>query len=521
MLVSSEDCHVAGVRAPHMHPVTFDGCFGWFHPSVKGGDTAALLCPGLSQDASTGYRSYRQLADRLAAAGYPTLRFDYPGTGDSCDTQAELWLAWQDSIRHALDWLHVHAGMSRAVLFGLRIGATLATVVAEHRADVAGLVLLAPVLRGKSYVNQMALEARLRSAMPPGEGGDIALGELTLSGETQRLMSRAHLATIEVPRDCPIAVFAPTETQVLSACMEAWRARGAEVACEGFDGLEALLRPTQQADEPPADFSAIMTWLRQACPWRPATAFAMPPSARHVLTPDGCIETALRFGGDGHLCGIFCTPAQEAVADMAVVLANSGGNPHHGFARFAVEFARYLARAGIASLRIDFAGLGDSRNSWHDDGPTHVFEVDRTGDMRAAVDRLQDLGCRRFAAFGLCSGAYHVLHAGLADSRFETLLLINLPWLTLRHEKAGPTSNARCYMDQLAQAGTRTLLLFSETDPGLRQVERHFGPRGEELHRSASAAVEIWPGWDHELTEQAMQRAASERLLRFLVAQPD
>lgn len=505
------------IPVPRMQPVAFAGCFGWFHPPADGGDTAVLLCPGLSQDASSGHRSYRQLADRLAAAGYPALRFDYPGTGDSCDMDGEPWVAWQDSIHHALDWLHAHAGARRVVLLGLRIGALLAALVAEHRSDVAGLVLLAPVLRGRSYVNQLAVVARLRP-VPSDAAGGIVLGELALSEETQRLMRAADLSAAALAQDCRVVIHAPAETPVLSGCVTAWRGRGIEVACNGFDGLEALLRPTQQADAPAADFSAVLAWMRQAFPWRPARPGAVPPPAYPALAPPGCLETALSFGDDAHLCGIFCRPATGAAPNLAVVMANSGGNPHHGFARFSVELARHLARAGIASLRIDFAGLGDSRTARDHDGPTHVFDVDRTGDMRAAADLLQDLGCRRFAAFGLCSGAYHTLLAGLADPRFATLLMVNLPWFTLRHERPGPASNARRSIDTLAQTGTRTLFLFSEADAGLKQMERHFGSRGAALGTMPGASVVIRTGWDHELTAPGMRRDAVACLLSFLQA---
>ncbi|HYP63043.1 MAG TPA: hypothetical protein VEQ16_04110, partial [Acidocella sp.] len=90
-----------------MMPVTFDGCFGWFHPASSGrAGAAVLLCPGASQDFSNGYRPFRLLAARLAEAGYATLRFDYPGTGDSAEPgSANLWAAWQESITKAASWL--------------------------------------------------------------------------------------------------------------------------------------------------------------------------------------------------------------------------------------------------------------------------------------------------------------------------------------------------------------------------------------------------------------------------------
>lgn len=509
-----------------MVPVAFAGCFGWFHPpAAPGGDVAALLCPGLGQDGSTGYRPFRLLADRLAAAGYPALRFDYPGTGDSCDTDAaDLWAAWLASIDRALDWLAAQAGTRRVVLFGLRIGALLAAQAAVRRDDVAGLALFAPVARGRSYLGQLAVEARLRGGA--GTDGSLTAGELRLSRATQLRLREADLAATAIAPECRVALWPAADTPALAAAVDAWRARGVAVAAADFAGLEALLRPTQQADEPPPDFTAVMAWLRAALPGCQCAASPPLPTAA-VLTPRGCVEQALRFGADGHLRGILCRPAGDAPPGLAVVMANAGGNPHHGVARFSVEMARLLARAGIASLRIDFAGLGDSRNSAADDGPTDVFGVDRRGDMCAAIDRLEQLGYRRFAAFGHCSGAYHALQAGLAETRFGTLLLVNLPWFTLRHDPPGPASAARRSLATLAHSATRVLFLFSEGDAGLKQFERHFGPRGASLGIGAGAAcgdgafaVTVGAGWDHDLMQPDMREEAGRCLLHFLAPQP-
>ena len=139
--------------------------------------------------------------------------------------------------------------------------------------------------------------------------------------------------------------------------------------------------------------------------------------------------------------------------------------------------------------------------------------------MRAALDRLAQLGYRRFAAFGLCSGAYHALQAGLVEARFATLLLVNLPWFTLRHDPPGPGSAARRALATLAQSATRTLFLFAAGDAGLRQFERHFGPcraANGEADGDMPWAVTVGAGWDHDLTQAGMRQEAAGHLLRFL-----
>ena len=511
---------------PQMQPVSFDGCFGWMHigPASAASDTAVLLCSGIGRDASTGHRSFRMLADQLAAAGYPALRFDYRGTGDSCDAEdRECWLLWQQSLAAAADWLRARTQARRLVLIGLRLGGTLAALAASVREDVAALVLLEPVLRGKSYVGQLATEARLRST-PAAPGDGLVLNELRLGAETLRFLSDIDLRGVTFRPGCPVGVFSRSRTPVLSACEQFWAANGTPVHSADFAGLDPLLRPSHlSADEPHADFTPVLSWLRTAAPSHRnslSPSLLLPDIA--ALRPAGCIETPLRFGADAHLFGMLCRPENAADADLAVIIGNTGGDPHHGFARFSVEFARKLARAGISSLRMDFAGLGDSSNPDGSGGETvtRIFETDRSPDLGAAMDMLEELGYRHFALNGLCSGAFHAFTGALADPRVGILLAINLPWFRLRLDKPGPASFARRSIAELSRRKVAGFFLFSAGDPGVKILEQHFGPGGAALRDFPGAAVSIVPGLDHDLTGDGMRQDAAERMIAFLRQHP-
>src|SRR5262245_16185002 len=58
---------------------------GWYHAprpdTVR--FTAVLLSKPIGHEGINTHATYRYLAEQLAEAGYPTLRFDYDGTGDS------------------------------------------------------------------------------------------------------------------------------------------------------------------------------------------------------------------------------------------------------------------------------------------------------------------------------------------------------------------------------------------------------------------------------------------------------
>jgi hypothetical protein len=267
-------------------------------------------------------------------------------------------------------------------------------------------------------------------------------------------------------------------------------------------------------------------------------------------------------------------------SEMAVIIGNAGRDPRYSVSRFSVEFARHLAGMGVASLRIDFAGLGDSIGPPGKEGVlTSMFSTDRTADLAAAVDHLQHLGYRRIAVHGNCAGAYHGLRGALADARIDTLLLLNLPvfewhdgdtvdfvyrrtmkpsrylvkvgsrdaWerllrgsldlgsivraqavrqyarlreaglrLAERRGWVGPRGIGRHTMAALSRRGVRTLLLFSAHDNGLDIMEQEFGRDFLGLRAFAGAELQIAREADHLLTTRAMRQAVMRIMAWFL-----
>jgi pimeloyl-ACP methyl ester carboxylesterase len=501
--------------------VTWEGCFGWFHGLEDGIDTetAVVICSGIGRDGSTGYRSTRFLADTLAEAGYPALRFSYPGTGDSRDLENEdCWSVWVRSVHDAIDTVRNISRARQVVLLGIRFGAALAASAASERDDVVGLALLEPVLRGRSYVLQMRLEARIAGAAAPSERDELRLHGLCLSADALDTVARVDLRTNILRQAVRVLLLSQSDGPVLRGCKSAWRRQGVQVAQESSAGWEAFFRPTTLADEPFPDVGRFLSWLGPAAA-SAATERARPRVDAPYLVHPGCVETPHRFGAEGHLFGMLCRPSRMAVPGKVVIIGNSGGHPHDGAARFGVEFARALAAQGIASFRMDFAGLGDSVNGAADrDGVTDTFKVDRRADISAAVDLVQGMGFGIVVLQGLCSGAYHALQAAVADARVSTLLCVNLPWFSLLFETAGPTSFARRAMSDLTGRGVRCLFLYAEADVGLKPLETHFGRQGQALAALPGCEVGILPHFDHDLSRPEMRRRVIGRISDVLQA---
>ena len=82
-------------RRPPARPLYLDlpsgPVFAVYHaPSADAAPaTAVLLCPPWGWNDVTSYRARRAWAEHLADGGHPTLRFDFPGTGDSAGVPAD------------------------------------------------------------------------------------------------------------------------------------------------------------------------------------------------------------------------------------------------------------------------------------------------------------------------------------------------------------------------------------------------------------------------------------------------
>jgi pimeloyl-ACP methyl ester carboxylesterase len=92
------------------------------------------------------FRLYTELARRLAREGFPTLRFDLGGLGDSAPPreQQPLEQRTRRELGAALDYLSEHLAVDAVTLAGLCSGAEDAFRHAEHDARVKRVVMIDP-----------------------------------------------------------------------------------------------------------------------------------------------------------------------------------------------------------------------------------------------------------------------------------------------------------------------------------------------------------------------------------------
>lgn len=133
-------------------------------------------------------------------------------------------------------------------------------------------------------------------------------------------------------------------------------------------------------------------------------------------------QCPVRFGPGDALMGMITIPMYRAPADVACLMLNMGANHRVGPRRINVKLAHVLAARGVASLRFDLGGLGDSDAS----DASSDLQARAVRDLRAGMDLLESmLGIRKFAIVGMCSGVEHAMTTAATDTRVVALSLFD------------------------------------------------------------------------------------------------
>ncbi len=273
-------------------------------------------------------------------------------------------------------------------------------------------------------------------------------------------------------------------------------------------------------------------------------------------------ERAACFGPGGALVGITCEPDGGVPAGRpALLLFNIGIHHRVGLGRVNVDIAREAARHGLASLRFDLAGLGDSSLAdGTDDDSRRLFT-----DLRHAMDHLQSAhGVAAFVPVGLCSGTDGVHAAATSDPRvtgavyvdgyayttptYHLLRALQLArwatdpfrwrrWLRRRYRKIRgraadvvaetgsrepifdraypPREQFRSDLDALVDRGTRMLFVYS-ADGWFFNHRSQFAPMVGWPALPEGVEVDRWPDADHSFSTLAIRRRLVTRVASWI-----
>jgi pimeloyl-ACP methyl ester carboxylesterase len=434
--------------------------FGWLHqpPRKTVARTGLVICKPFGYEAICSHSSLRAFAEASAAVGVPCLQFDYLGTGDSADIspQADQLKVWTDDVLAAISELQRHTGVERVILFGIRLGALLATLASRQSKSAAGLILVAPVISGRRYLRELRM-ARLAAAM----GARSADSEKTPNTDDQAThdrsmeasgfsLSAATVAALELvdltaphtPSVPEMLIIDGSSAPAARTWAESLSALSSQTQYLVLPGLiEMLMTAPQYAKIPEAMVAATREWLLRfqgGSPGLPDTDNSQPPNGSSIPSTTAMLlagnapetdavltERPVFLGSEALIFGIVTEPRQGEMRRRAVILLNAGGTYHVGPNRMHVMFARHWAQSGYVVMRMDLSGLGDSgtRTGRPDN---EVFPPAALDDMRAAIDFIRThYGIEDITLGGLCSGAYHALRAAVAAIPVNRILMIN------------------------------------------------------------------------------------------------
>lgn len=553
-------------------PIAFAGCAGRLHEAD--GDVGVVIVPAQGYEQFCMGAGWRELAETLAARGWPVLRYDLPGEGDSLgDAFApDRLAAWRASVGAAIAALQAATGVTRVALIGARLGAALA-LEAAARQDVIALAALAPVVSGRAWRREITAFAGLT------QGAAEADGVIRVAGHALTAATLASLDAIDATRcaAAPRAIFIAAPDGAIGVDQFAARlaALDARVTRAPFTGYPQFMESPTHFRAPREVFAALVDWLAATAPVHPRSV----PGAPQPIMLDGAMHRDELVAFDGErLAGVLTWP-QGPARRRAVLFLNAGANPHVGWARQTVELARDLAAQGWASLRFDVAGLGDSPR--REGRPEQIpYSDEQQDDVITALDLLAAQGFDEVAVIGPCSGAHLGFYTALRDPRIAALAMVNLQlfvWTpgrsldvamsqvarstshyadrafrldTWRRALAGELDlrrigaqlsrrlaarlakqakslaarlsrapRAETILDKfahLSRRGTRVLVVYSEGDGGFDEFATHCGPGGREALRLPGLSLAILPDADHNLTSPDARRRFGAALAAFL-----
>ncbi len=500
---------------------TEDPIFGIFHAVDRGPrrSTAVLICPPFGWEDVCSYRSRRAWGIHLARAGYPALRLDLPGTGDSGGSprEPERLAAWIEATGAAATWLRAASGCGRLAVVGIGLGGLVTCGAIAAGSAIDEVVLWATPSLGQRLVRELRTFARLQKGVPMPEqvaradglpaDDSTAAGGFVLTAETAAALERFDVAQLPMqPGQLRRALLLGRDGSEVDAPLLSWLEElGTAVSVAGGEGYAAMMAEPEQARPPTTVFARVEDWLADAPSGAsvPQASASRSPSTRAsdgkaldtvelVVQGTRMRESLLSVDQSfGRLFGILTEPVGVPSADLCAVMLNAGAIRRIGPNRMWVELARRWAARGVSTLRLDIESLGDADGDADRFAKVGAFcDLELVDQVRAALDVLQASGHRRFVLGGLCSGAYWSFHAALRDERVVAAFMLNprvMFWdsslVVARGVRRGllrPSSWAKVLRGDVPRA--KVIALVAQAPAALAGVPRRLRDRSRERH---------------------------------------
>lgn len=424
-----------GPSSPPARPVACGSGFAFYHDAPGG--TGYVICGSFGYDEICSRKFLRLIGEERAADGAPVVRIDYPGTLNMPDDASETTLeGWVDHAVIAAQTLKDLSAATRIVFFGFGIGSAVAFLAAARRDDTKALILAAPPPSGRRYLRELKLQAQVADETL---GLDLTNPDLE-TGYSGFAMPARLETSLKAFKLSPDGISPPEKTLIIHrpgsepehSFAKTLETAGWPVETAAFEGYHELLASPTTSVLPRKVMDLIARFAgtlaqTSASPLEGASSTSSCKGrslpAKPVLAGEGFEETPVRFGQNENFFGVLTRPTCPRTGPLMIFL-NTGYGHHAGWGRIYVRAARQLAQSGIASLRFDMAGIGESPAI--PGRPEQVLYTDeQLADVAAALDFLKSEEPGPYYLIGRCSGAYVALHAAARYKDVAGAMLVN------------------------------------------------------------------------------------------------
>ena len=267
-------------------PCQGETLFGVLAEAEEPSRLAVIVVVGGPQTRVGSHRQFALLSRALAKAGFPCLRFDFRGMGDSTGEQRDFENVSAD-IAAAVDAMYEHSHrLDGVVLWGLCDGASAACFYAPIDPRVRGLVLLNPWVRteageARTYLRHYYLKRLLnpsfwKKLLRGGVGIRDSIGGVATTAKASRQATRRddsmslpdRMADALKRWGGPFALllsgndYTAREFESVYAENPAWQALAAQTPPVGVQRFEAADHTFSRAEWRDEVAVATIAWLR-------------------------------------------------------------------------------------------------------------------------------------------------------------------------------------------------------------------------------------------------------------------
>jgi alpha-beta hydrolase superfamily lysophospholipase len=409
-------------------------------PQQRRGRVGVVIVPPFGWEDVCSYRPLRFMAQTFAQMGIPTLRYDLPGTGDSSGDARDpgLFESWIQSVADAASELRNTTEVEDVAAVGIHLGAMLAMTAASRGANLQNLVLWGPAAKGRTILRELRAAANIERCeylaekdAPPQPIPGFETGGFLIAPEMLSALENFDVSTLSWPQSGRILLLSRDDLPHDAKLIGALQAAVPTVELATGRGYAAMTATPQESLFPEDTTRLITEFLTRDIQEHARADASHFPAARSTAIGERVCDESLEsiYRIETSSLGMFGILAEPGPAvprsDYCLLYLNAGGVRHTGPNRMWVESARRWAAQGVASLRLDLQGIGESEGGEYLDVPSLYLErlVDQ---IEIAIDSLRRrAGMKRFVAIGLCSGACWAFHAAIRNPHVRAAILLN------------------------------------------------------------------------------------------------